>query len=155
MSTVPFRPAWWIALWGLISALSLNYALPAFDDHAADYSPFHSHVVIGATSPAERSQVLANHTHTGGRTDTHPEAAGTAGASTPSATSTPDPLQAAHGNATGYGGGLPCAACAGACLLAGMNLLSASFPSPIWLVSGTALLFRAFPSASPPEQPPR
>lgn len=62
-------------MWGLSASLSLNFVLPALDHHAAEYSPFHAHLVVGALTTAEREQALAAHQHGGGQPHTHPASA--------------------------------------------------------------------------------
>ena len=55
--------------------LSINWVLPAFDHHAADYSPFHGHLAPGVASTAEFEAAVAVHTHGGGQPHEHGPAA--------------------------------------------------------------------------------
>jgi len=51
----------------VLLSIGLRYSLPIVDPYAAEYDPWHTHVVIGAGSPAEVDLALANHQHrTGG-----------------------------------------------------------------------------------------
>jgi len=46
----------------LLVALSLCLALPLFDQRAAERSPYHEHIVLGASGP-EAVQALSSHHH--------------------------------------------------------------------------------------------
>lgn len=150
MHVIALRPAWWIVLFGLISTLSLSYALPAFGYSAADYNPLHQHVVTGAESPAERSQALAEHTHDGRPTSAHPSTAG----SVPPALSESDSLPAVAGTAPGSGHSLFCPACAPH-LLTDTGTPTTTAPPSLWQRLMTSLSFGAWLSGPPPVQPPR
>jgi hypothetical protein len=148
MTTPANRLSWWIVLWGLIPALSLNTVLPALDHHAAEYSPFHSHIVLGAATPAERDALLADHHHGAGQPHSHEpaESTGAAGA------------VAAQSNLTVIGarladGLLALAASADLqSMPAGLGLLP---PLALWLVLLPAALFLAWTASPPLPQPPR
>jgi hypothetical protein len=47
----------------LLLAIGLRYGLPIVDPGASEVDPWHTHVVIGASSPAEVARVLAYHRH--------------------------------------------------------------------------------------------
>jgi hypothetical protein len=54
--------AWWLVMLGLSASLSLNYVSPLLDTRASQYSPFHTHLLLGGTA-ASRAWLLAHHPH--------------------------------------------------------------------------------------------
>jgi hypothetical protein len=148
MTTTVYRPSWWIVLWGLIAAVSLNNVLPALDHHAAEYSPFHVHLVVGAGTPAERDALLADHHHGAGQPHQHEPADS---GSTPGAVG-------AQSNLTAIGarladGLLSLVASADPQIMPeGLPLLPAL---PLWVTLLPVVLFLAWRASPPPEQPPR
>jgi hypothetical protein len=148
MTTTVYRPSWWIVLWGLIAAVSLNNVLPALDHHAAEYSPFHAHLVVGADTPAERDALLADHHHGAGQPHQHGPAHDDG---VPAAV-------AAQSNLTVIGarladGLLALVASADPQIMPeGLPLLLAL---TLWVTLLPAVLFLARRASPPPEQPPR
>ncbi len=149
------RPAWWIVFFGLLISLSVNWVLPAFDHHAVEYSPFHGHLVLGASSASERDQALAAHSHS---------------AALPSHTHAHD--HAAPAEQTASSTGAPPAAAPtiiGTSLLTDLQALADSvvhvivdvdwlLPQPamaLWLILLPAALLLLHRPPPPPEQPPR
>jgi len=47
----------------LMISVGINLALPLLDHHAAEYKPWHPHLVLGALSASERALALAFHRH--------------------------------------------------------------------------------------------
>ena len=47
---------------GLSATLSLNAVLPLLSAGAREYSPFHTHLLLGGTA-ADRAWLLAHHAH--------------------------------------------------------------------------------------------
>lgn len=150
MSLPALRPAWWIVLWGLISTLSLSLALPALGFSAADYNPFHQHLVTGADNPSERRQALAEHTHDGGPAPVHPSTAD----SVARALSVPELPPTVVGTAPGIDHSLVCPACA-PYLLIPFDAPATSAPPSLWQKLTITTLFGAWLSGPPPVQPPR
>jgi hypothetical protein len=156
MPSLRLRPTWWLVMWGLSASLSLNFVLPAFDHHAVEYSPFHSHVILGARSAAEREQALAEHQHGAGQPHTHAPAdtgAGASSAASAVAWPNPTPLVFATG---GWLEGLLALSAAGAPDL--LVSLDWSAPQPVfavWFALLPAALFFLLRTSPPPIQPPR
>jgi hypothetical protein len=150
MTASASRPSWWIVLWGLIAALSVNSVLPALDHHAAEYSPFHAHVVAGAATPAERDALLQDHHHGSGQPHRH----GPAGDE-----SNPAGAVASHSTLTVIGARLADGLLSLAANAGDQQLMPAELPlSPplaIWLALLPAVLFLAWRASPPPERPPR
>lgn len=149
MSIRQLLPAWWIVYWGLITSLSVNVVLPAFDHHASEYSPFHGHVVLGSASPTERDQLLTAHAHAAAQPHSHGSTA-----------SNQEPGVVAQDEAA--------RAVIGTSLLTDLLALAASVvhvivathrPLPqavlaIWLTLAAAALLLRMRAIPPPEQPP-
>jgi hypothetical protein len=144
------RPAWWIVIAGLICSLSVNFVLPAFDHHAADYSPWHDHVVVGASTAAEREQALQAHTHGAGVPHSH----GPTGAEHQAATVV---AEAAGRAVIGTAALTDLLAVAASALV---FVASADWPAPqpmaaLWLALLPAALLLRPRTPLPPERPPR
>jgi len=50
----------------LLLAIGLRFGLPIVDPNAVEHDPWHTHIVIGASSLSETGQALADHTHRSG-----------------------------------------------------------------------------------------
>lgn len=137
------RLSWWLVFWGLLTSLSLNWVLPAFDHHAAEYSPLHTHQVVGA-SGAQRGALLAAHTHGAGHPHDH-HAPGTAasGSSAPTLVS----LIALDG--------LLALVAHAADLVTAPGLPLPLPPVALWVIAGAAVILLLRPLRPPPERPPR
>jgi hypothetical protein len=145
MHSTAFRPAWWLVFWGLLTSLSLNWVLPVFDHHAAEYNPFHTHRVVGAVSPDQRAHRLADHHHGAGQPHVHGASAAPSG---PASTS-PSVV-----GFTALDGLLDLAARAGDLAVAADWALPQP-PLALWLAVGAGAVL-LFPLAAPPPiQPPR
>jgi len=123
---------------GLSASLSLNYVLPLLNAQAAEYSPFHTHLLLGG-SAADRAWLLAHHTHG------LPHA--------PAAASLPDHAPTIFTT----GGGLTSllSGAAGGELLGAFDWPAALAPLVLWALLVPAALFCLCLLAPPPEQPPR
>jgi hypothetical protein len=150
MTALTRQPAWWIVVWGLITGLTLNCVLPALDHHAAEYSPFHEHLILGAASPAEREALLAGHQHGAGQPHQHDQTTQGTAAAAP---------QQAEPSVTVLGTGvidslLSLAAGAGDRLAQG-DALPVLPPLALWLTLIPIALLFSKRAAPPLEQPPR
>ncbi len=124
---------------GLCASLSLNYVLPMLNTQAAEYTPFHTHLLLGG-SAADRAWLLAHHTH------------GLAQPA-PAPTALPDhgPTIVSAGDAlTGLLSGA-----AGGELLGAFDWPAALVPLALWALLLPAALFLLGLASPPPQQPPR
>jgi hypothetical protein len=118
--------------------------LPAFDHHAAEYNPFHSHEVVGTASPAQRQQLLVNHQHGAGQPHQHP--------------SEPAPRAVPPGPTVvslGALDGVLALVAPAADLVASEPWRLLLAPLAVWVVVGAAALLLLPRSALPRKQPPR
>jgi hypothetical protein len=142
-TSMAFRPGWWLVFWGLLTSLSLNWVLPAFDHHAAEYNPFHSHDVVGDASPAQRQQLLAHHAHGAGQSHLHPGSPGTPVARDP------------HVVSLGALDGVLALVARAADVVAPPAWSLPPAPLALWLVAAAAVVLLSMLTVSPPERPPR
>jgi hypothetical protein len=142
LSLPRLRFAWLVVMVGLSATLSLNYVLPLLNTPAGEYTPFHTHLLIGG-SAAGRAWLLTHHQH--GVIAPHVDQ---------SAVTTP----ADGDNPTITNGGnslTDLASLAGGALLTPLEWPSAEFPLALWaLALPAALLYLAW-RATPPDRPPR
>ena len=137
------RFAWWFVMLGLSASLSLNYVLPLLNAQAAEYTPFHTHLLLGG-SAADRAWLLAHHSHGAHQTQTD---------QTPAAAALPD--QGATIINGGDGLSAVLAGAAGGELLAALDWPDALPPLALWALLVPAALFFLGLAAPPPVQPPR
>jgi hypothetical protein len=137
------RLSWGLVFWGLLTSLSLNWVLPAFDHHAAEYSPFHTHQVVGASSVL-RDALLAAHNHGAGHRHDHH-------ASGPAPAGLPDPTVV---SLSAFDGLLAVVAQVADLVLAPSLPLPLP-PLAVWVTAGTVLILLLHLLSPPPEQPPR
>jgi hypothetical protein len=142
-----YRLSWWLTFWGLLTSLSLNWVLPAFDHHAAEYNPFHSHQVVGG-SPAEREALLAAHHHGAGHAHDHHNPTMPAGTLAPESDT---PTLVSLRSLEGVLALVTQAVETVAAVAAPLPLL----PPALWLAVGTLSFFLFRLPTRPPEAPPR
>lgn len=130
----------------LLAALGLLALLPAFDHHAAEYSPWHGHVIVGGASlPAGHAHPFAQpHTHPAAHT--HSPAAPVSGAqSTPGVVFTPASLP-----------GIVSVLVALSAILPGPGVWLAAVPlAALWLLLASARLSPRPCALTLPDPPPR
>ncbi len=126
---------------GLSATLSLNTVLPLLSAGAGEYSPFHTHLLLGGTA-ADRAWLLAHHAHG----QPQPAAA-------PSATPAP------HGVTLTTTGSslldLLSLAAGGGALLGAFDWPHPTVPLALWLLLVPAALVLLGLASPPPDRPPR
>lgn len=140
-NSLAFPPAWWLVFWGLLTSLSMNWVLPVFDHHAAEYSPFHGHAVAGGA--AQLHHLLEIHAHGAGQPHTHSEA----GAPVSTTSGTVISLSALDGLLT-------------LVARAADVVVTTAWPLPqppvgLWLAVGMATVLLLWRATPPPKSPPR
>jgi hypothetical protein len=141
MEVPRLRPAWWLVMVGLSAMLSLNYVLPLLNTPVAEYTPFHTHLLIGG-SAAGRAWLLTHHQHGLSNVPPMPPTAA-APSDVPTLTS-----GAAAGDLLSVGAG------AGA-LLADFAWPAAQLPGLVWALLLPAALLLTGRTLTPPYRPPR
>ncbi|MCC7358493.1 MAG: hypothetical protein IT317_03400 [Anaerolineales bacterium] len=133
--------AWWIVLLGLSATLSLNGVLPLLRAGVGEFTPFHTHRLVGGT-PAARAWLLTYHTHnpTPAPAPAAPNAASAAPTLTNVSNSLADLLSLAAG---------------GPALLGAGDWPPPWLPPALWALLLPATLFRLGRAAPRPERPPR
>lgn len=126
---------------GLSATLSLNFVVPLLSTGAGEYSPFHTHLVLGGTA-ADRAWLLAHHSH-----------------GQPQPASAPTTHPAAHGpTLTNFSSSLLdllSLAAGGAALLGAFDWPHPTVPLALWLLLVPAALLLLGLTAPPPDRPPR